>query len=246
KLGVIVASNSASAQGVVKTVAAEVLKLALEAKTGIRQPEMAAGANTDVTLPQTQLESYSAWYDSMVGLVRVSPGSNALDARVMGHTLQLKPRAAGQFGLRYKLFGLIPVQVSAFDGIRLSMAQVAERNVLIGHFGDDTMLVGERLTPGPVPRRLLDYVGDYEITGKALGIAPDRLSLRLEDGMLVGECSFSQLPGFVLRIGLTPISETEMLVSGLGTGKGETILAAANGTDRVLLFSGLELRQKTH
>lgn len=246
KLGVIVASNSASAQGVVKTVAAEVLKLALEAKTGIRQPEVTPGANTDVTLAPTQLESYSAWYDSMVGLVRVSPGSNALDASVMGHTLQLKPRAAGQFGLRYKLFGLIPVQVSAFDGIRLSMAQVAERNVLVGHFGDDTMLVGERLTPGPVPRRLLDYVGDYEITGKALGIAPDRLSLRLEDGMLVGECSFSQLPGFVLRIGLTPISETEMLVSGLGTGKGETILAADNGTDRVLLFSGLELRQKTH
>lgn len=246
KLGVIVASNSATSQGVVKTVATEVLKLALEVKTGIRQPDMAPGANVDVALPQTQLEGYSAWYDSMVGLVKVRLGSNALDATVMGHTLQLRPRAAGQFGLRYKLFGLIPVQVSAFDGIRVSMAQVAERNVLIGHFGEDTMLVGERLTPSPVPGRLLDYVGDYEIAGKALGIAPDRLTLRLEDGMLVGECSFSQLPGFVLRIGLTPISETEMLVSGLGTGKGETIVAAGTDEDRVLLFSGLELRQKTN
>lgn len=246
KLGVIVASNSATAQGVVKTVATEVLKLALETKTGIRQPDAAPGANTEVTLPQPLLDSYSAWYDSMVGLVRVRPGSNALDASVMGHTLQLKPRAAGQFGLRYKLFGLIPVQVSAFDGIRLSMAEVAERNVLIAHFGDDTMLVGERLTPSPVPGQLLDYVGDYEIVGKTLGISPDRLSLRLEDGLLIGECSFSQLPGFVLRIGLTPISETEMLVSGLGTGKGETILAAGHGEDKVLLFSGLELRKKTN
>lgn len=244
KLGVIVASNSASSQGVVKTVATEILKLALEAKTGIRQPDPLPTAQDEVVLPREHLESYAAWYDSMVGLIRVDPGSNALDARVMGHTLQLKPRASGQFGLRYKLFGMIPVQVSAFDGIRVSRARVAGHNVLVGHFGDDTMLVGEQLRPTPVPQRLLDFVGEYEIVGQPLGIMPDRLALRLEDGMLVGECTFSQLPGFVLRVGLKPLSDSELLIQGLGTGKGETIIASNQGDERVLLFSGLELRKK--
>jgi len=244
KLGVIVASNSASSQGVVKTIATEVLKLALEAKTGIRQPDPLPTAQDEVVLPREHLESYAAWYDSMVGLIRVDPGSNALDARVMGHTLQLKPRASGQFGLRYKLFGMIPVQVSAFDGIRVSRARVAGHNVLVGHFGDDTMLVGEQLRPTPVPQRLLDFVGEYEVVGQPLGIMPDRLALRLEDGMLVGECTFSQLPGFVLRVGLKPLSDSELLIQGLGTGKGETIIASNQGEERVLLFSGLELRKK--
>jgi hypothetical protein len=106
------------------------------------------------------------------------------------------------------------------------------------------MLVGEQLRPTPVPQRLLDFVGEYEVVGQPLGIMPDRLALRLEDGMLVGECTFSQLPGFVLRVGLKPLSDSELLIQGLGTGKGETIIASNQGEERVLLFSGLELRKK--
>lgn len=245
KLGVIVASNSGTSQAVVKKIATEALAHALEAKTGIRQPENPpAAAQPEVRLRPDQLASYSAWYDSMVGLIRVKPRADALDAEVMGHTLQLKPQAGGQFGLRYKLFGLIPVQVGAFDGVRISAAAIGGHNVLVGHFGADTMLVGEKLTPRPIPQNMLDYVGDYEIVGTPPGLAPDRLGLRIEDGMLIGECSFSELPGFVLRIALTPISATEAIISGLGTGKGETIRILADGDGQRLLFSGLELRKK--
>lgn len=244
RLGVIVASNSGTSQAVVKQVATEALIHALEAKSGIRQPDTPPEAQAEVALAPEQLSSYSAWYDSMVGLIRVKPRSDALDAEVMGHTLQLKPQAGGQFGLRYKLFGLIPVQVGAFDGIRVSVAAVGGHDVLVGHIGGDTMLVGERLTPRPIPQRMRALVGDYEIVGTPPGLAPDRLSLRIEDGVLIGESTFSELPGFVLRVALNPISDTEAIISGLGTGKGETIRILADGADPRLLFSGLELRKK--
>lgn len=245
KLGVIVASNSGTSQAVVKKVATEALVHALEAKAGIHQPDVPQpAAQAEVRLRPEQLAAYSAWYDSMVGLIRVKPRSDALDAEVMGHTLQLKPQAGGQFGLRYKLFGLIPVQVGAFDGIRISTTSVGGRNLLVGHFGNDTMLVGERLTPRPIPSSMLELVGEYEIVGTPPGLAPDRLALRIEDGVLIGECRFSELPGFVLRVALNPISDTEAIISGLGTGKGETIRVLADGNDARLLFSGLELRKK--
>ncbi|GHU00041.1 hypothetical protein FACS1894154_08390 [Betaproteobacteria bacterium] len=245
KLGVIVAANSATGQGAVKTVAARTLALALEAKTGIRQPApVTPPVVADAALPAEQLGHYKAWYDSLIGLVHVSPTRSALDAEVMGHTLQLRPRGAGEFGLRYKLFGLIPVQVASFDNIRISTRKIAGREVLVGHFGADTMLVGERLNPAPIPPALLDFVGEYEIVNEGMGITPEMIAVSIEDGMLVGNTRFAQLPGFVLRIGLTPISSTELLVSGLGTGKGETIALSVEQGEQVLRFSGLELRKK--
>ncbi|MDR2690401.1 MAG: beta-lactamase family protein [Azoarcus sp.] len=245
RLGVIVAANSATAQNVVKAVATEALTLALEAKTGILQPPAARPASAESTvMTPAELARYESWYDSMVGLVRVSPASNALDAKVMGHTLQLRPRGTGEFGLRYKLFGMFPVQVAAFEGIRISMRKIAEHDVLVGHFGANTMLIGERLSPTPVPASLFDFLGEYELSDDALGIIPEHLSLNFEHGLLIGECRFTQLPGFVLRIGLTPISEHEILISGLGTGKGETIVATREDDGHVLRFSGLELRRK--
>ncbi len=244
KLGVVVMSNSAAAQDAVKRIATETLKLALETYRGIHQPENGDTA-AKATPAQAPLSSYAAWYDSMIGLVKVSPARDALDAEVMGHTLQLRPQGDGRFGLRYKLLGLIPVQIGAFDGLHVSVRNIDGRRVLVGHIGEDTILLGERLTPAPIPQELLDYVGEYEFVDAPGGFLPEHMAMRLEDGMLIGECSLPQMPGFLLRIGLKPISASEVLISGLGTGKGETI-RVLKGEEKRLLFSGLELRKKTN
>lgn len=246
-LGVVVMANSGSAQASVKKIVTELLTLALEAKTGLRpppEPAPVASRATDAAAA-ADLSDYEAWYDSMVGLVRVNAGSSSLEAEALGHTFQLDPLAGGRFGLRYKLFGLIPVSVDLFDELRVSMTNIGEHEVLVGHVAGHRMLVGQRLEPSPIPRKLLDYVGEYEIVGAPPGgLVPDRLALRLEDGLLVGECSFSQMPGFVLRAALQPISETEAIISGLGTGKGETLRVIDDDGERRLLYSGLELRRK--
>ncbi len=244
KLGVAVMSNSAAAQDAVKRIATETLKLALETYRGIRQPEN-GNAATETGPAQMPLSSYAAWYDSMIGLVKVNPARDALDAEVMGHTLQLRPQGDGRFGLRYKLLGLIPVHIGAFDGLRVSVRNIDGRRVLVGHIGEDTILLGERLTPTPIPQALLDYVGEYEFVDAPDGFLPEHMAMRLEDGMLIGECSLPQMPGFLLRIGLQPISANEVLISGLGTGKGETI-RVLEGEEKRLLFSGLDLRKKTN
>ena len=245
-LGVVVMSNSGTAQASVKKIATAMLELALEAKAGLPPPPVTPPPRqgASAAAAEVDLQAYQAWYDSMVGLVRVNAGRRSLEAEALGHTFQLDPAEDGLFGLRYKLFGLIPVRVPLFEQIQVSLANIGEHEVLVGHIGGHSMLVGQRLRRSPIPRRLLDYVGDYEIVGNPGGLTPDRLALRLEDGLLVGEASFSQMPGFVLRAALQPISETEAIISGLGTGKGETLRIVEADGAREVHYSGLVLRQK--
>lgn len=246
-LGVVVMANSGTAQASVKKIVTELLTVALEIKTGLRPPAKAQATPSRATdaAAAADLSGFEAWYDSMIGLVRINAGARSLEAEALGHTFQLDPLAGGHFGLRYKLFGLIPVRVDLFDDLRVSMTNIGAHEVLVGHIAGHRMLVGERLAPSPIPRKLLDYVGEYEIVGTPPGgLVPDRLALRLIDGMLVGECTFSQMPGFVLRAALQPISETEAIISGLGTGKGETLRVIEEGGERRMLYSGLVLRHK--
>lgn len=246
ELGVVVLANSGTAQNSVKKIVTELLQLALETKSGLRPPAAPppTASRASDAAAAADLSAYNAWYDSMIGLVRVNAGRSSLEAEALGHTFQLDPTSEGLFGLRYKLFGLIPVRVPLFDDLRVSMANIGEHEVLVGHIAGHSMLVGQRLEPSPIPRKLLDYVGEYEIVGGTGGLVPDRLALRVEDGLLVGECTFSQMPGFVLRAALQPISETEAIISGLGTGKGETLRIVDDEEGRRLLYSGLELRRK--
>jgi CubicO group peptidase (beta-lactamase class C family) len=239
KLGVVVMTNSSGGVRMVADVASAALNLALRVK-GVPAPAMRA----DLTAGQAPPRLAGATFDTLVGLARVHGEGDILEADVLGHTLELRPTEAGHYRLRYKLFGLIPISLGVLDNIRLDTHRQGERELLIGHFGDYTRLLGQRLRPAPIPADLLDAVGDYEVAGDPGGLAPDSLALRLEDGWLVGEVRFSRFPGLVLRNALEVVSEHELVVAGLGTGKGETIRLVGEGASRHLLFSGYALRRK--
>jgi CubicO group peptidase (beta-lactamase class C family) len=244
RLGVVVASNSTSGRGVVGQVAEAALQLALEAKTGITQPEKKPLSNTTRELSEADAAHYSGYFDTMVGVVKIDNNAGKLDADALGHTFRLVPRDDGTFGLRYKLFGLIPVSVAAFDKISLAMEHVADHDVLVGKIGSDTMLFGEKLRKPAELGTLLDYVGKYEIVNRwEGGPVPENLEIREEDGMVIAECTFDQMPDFVLRVAVEPVSANEAKIAGVGPGRGETMyLAQVNGEKRIH-FLGLDIRK---
>lgn len=245
RLGVVVASNSASGRGVVGQVAETALQLALEAKAGIVRPEKQPMSITPVELSTESAAHYSGYFDTMVGLVKIDNNSGKLDADALGHTFRLVPRNDGTFGLRYKLFGLIPVSVAAFDKISLAMEHVADHDVLVGKIGSDTMLFGEKLHKPAELGTLLDYVGKYEIVNRwEGGPVPENLEIREENGMVIAECTFDQMPDFVLRVAVEPVSANEAKIAGVGPGRGETMyLAQVNGEKRIH-FLGLDIRKR--
>lgn len=242
KLGVVVMANSGEAMGMVKQLASETLRLALETKTGVR-PTLrtrfaAAPART------IQPEDRQATFDTMVGLAKVDGDGESLDAQIMGHTLELKPDANGQFSLRYKLFGVFPVSLAALEDVRVSTAKVNQLELLVGHFDGHSRLLGQRLQAGRIPQTFLDQLGEYEVVGQADGMLPSELFLRHQDGLLIGEASFKQFPNMRFSIAMQPLSENELLIAGMGTGKRETVQVVEREGERRLLFSGLELRRK--
>jgi CubicO group peptidase (beta-lactamase class C family) len=240
KLGVVVASNSAGSHGAVNKIAVEALKLLLEAKTGIVQPEKHI-----ISAPKlvTAESIDTGYFDTVAGVVKVDTQFGSLNAELMGHSFQLIPQGDGWFGVKYNLLGLFPVSVSPLDDIRLAMTRIAGHDVLIGSMGDETTLVGEKLLPPASRESLIDFVGKYELVNQGMGVTPTRLALLYEDGMFIAECTFAQLPGMVLRVSVNPISDTEALISGLGPSRGETIRLSKNNNERHMLYSGLDMRK---
>ena len=153
KLGVVVLANSATAGRVVRKVATEALKLALEAKTGDRQPEREKPEGGEGSLSPEAMQRYEGWYATPVGAVNVRKTSGGLRADVMNRTLRLIPRADGSLGLQYRLLGLFPIRIEELDGVGISRADVAGREILAARMHGREFPIGERMRPVPVPAR---------------------------------------------------------------------------------------------
>jgi CubicO group peptidase (beta-lactamase class C family) len=244
KLGVVVMSNSAEAHNAVGKIAVETLKLALEAKTGIAQPAKLPPDDHIVPLTDADRRAYEGYFDTLIGVVKVDNDDGDLVAEVMGHKFELLSHGDGQFGIRFKLFGFIPVKVSAFDEVNLSLPHVEGRDALVLKSNGQSMLVGDKLKTNPIPAGMRDFVGDYEILNKVDGPLPDRIWIREENGILLGEFTFPGMPGFVFSIALNPVSNTEAVIAGLGSGKGDTLTMKKIGGEEHIFYSGFELKKK--
>ncbi|MBS1139741.1 MAG: Beta-lactamase [Proteobacteria bacterium] len=244
KLGVVVLSNSATSHVAVSKIATEALRLMLEAKTGIRQnPEPPVRAAERAPTPE-ELRQFDGSFDTMVGLARISTKSGQIDVDAAGHQFRLVPHEDGLLTIKYKVFGMLPVRVGAFEDIHLSMANVDGRQIIVGRIGDESLIFGEKLKPYVIPERFLQNLGHYEIVGKIDGPSPDRLLLKEDHGMLIGEAHFPEVPDLLLRIAFNPVSEYEVVTAGLGTSRGDTLRLIESGDDAILGFSGMQLRKK--
>lgn len=245
KLGVVVLSNSATAGPVVHKVAVETLKLALEAKAGIRQPERDKIAERDTGLSRQERQGLVGAYATHLGVAKVTESGDALHAEFLGKTFSLVPRTDGRLGLQYRLIGLIPISLGELDYIGVSTATVSGRNILLATSGNKSMLFGEKIAPVPIPEKWQGRVGAYEIANPGDdAILVDDIRLRYEDGLL---CVDYRLPLFfpgILSLSLAPVSDTEALINGLGRNMGETIRVVTVDGEEQLQYSGYLLRKK--
>ena len=245
KLGVVVLANSDTAGGVVGKVAAEALKLALEAKTGERQPEWEKPGGGEGSLPSEALHRYEGWYSTPFGAVKVRRKSGELRVDVMNRTLRLIPRADGSLGLQYRLLGLFPIRIEELDDIGLSRADVAGREILAARMHGREFPIGERIRPVPVPAEWLGRTGEYEIANPGEdAVLLEKLHLRAEDGFLLADYSIPLLFPGTASFAVAPIYGDEAVIQGFGRGMGETIRVVTVNGENMLSYSGYLMRKR--
>ncbi len=243
KLGVIVLSNSASAVQVVSDIATQTLKLALEAKIGIKQPEKEKIVLDPTPIPSEMVKEYSGDYATMVGVAKIEGDSAGLSARAMGQTFQLVHRTDGKFGLRYLALGFISIDLGDLGDIGFTRTTRAGQEILVGSTNHQAMLMGERIHPVAISQKWLARVGDYRIVnGEINPMVPEKVTLQLEDGLLMTTTEYAD-PAKQSRMIILPVSDSEAVIAGLGSGMGETIRMEDSASGETGWFEGLEFKK---
>jgi CubicO group peptidase (beta-lactamase class C family) len=243
KLGVVVLTNS-STRPAVDNVATETLILALEAKTGIKQPQRARPQERSKPLSPEEIRLFTGYYATPIGLIKAYGKSGSLEVEMLGHKLSLVPRADGMLAMKYKLFGLIPISLKELDDVGVSRAAAVGHEVLLARSHSLDMVFGEKITPPSVPEKWLRRVGAYEIANAGNDILFfDSVRVVHEDGFLQIEYSSPLLADDAVSFPISPISDTEAIILGLGSGMGETIRVVSINGQECLQYSGYQLRK---
>ena len=243
KLGVVVLTNS-STRPAVDNVAAEALILALEAKTGIKQPRWTRPPKSSKPLSPEEILAYTGYYATPIGLIKAYGKSDLLKAEILGNTVSLIPRADGMLAMKYKLFGLIPISLRELDDVGISRADAAGREFLLAHSQGLDMVFGEKISPPSVPEKWLNRVGAYQIVNAGNDVLYfDGVRLGYQDGFLLIEYYTPLLAEGLVKLPIAPVSDTEAVILGLGSGMGETVSAISIDGQEGLQYSGYQLRK---
>nr|WP_297354399.1 serine hydrolase domain-containing protein [uncultured Caldimonas sp.] len=244
KLGVVVLSNSSNAQGVVDRIANETLALALEAKTGIRQPKVDRPVPAEANWPTQELDALVGDYVTVAGHVRVQRQGQRLKADVFGRRFELVSREDRQLGLRYAWLGLVPIDLGELGAVGLSRQHIGGRELLVAQIGGQKLVAGQRIEPSVDMGRWRERLGTYEIENLGDDHAfIERIRLVQERGHLLVELTSDEAPKEVRRQPLKVLSDDEALLLDRLADAGETVRVVGQGDAERIEYAGYRLRR---
>jgi len=251
KLGVVVLANSSGAVHVVSRIAEETLKIALEEKTGIKQPALERTEKEPVIpWPEALLKDYAGHYATGLRVFTVRAKNGKLHTRLMGRKVQLVLHPSGRFSLRYRLFGLIPIKLGQFEQVKFSVDSIQGRKILALHHKGKRHLLGEKVEASPIPEIWLKRLGDYELVDlQRYHPVIEKAELKFEDPFLMLDVRIPLLGDYGierLQFAIQPVSDTEAVLLGLGRNMGETIQVVSDHGGERLRYSGCEFIIKSN
>ncbi len=225
-------------------IATETLKLAVETKTGLKQPE-AEPVITGDFLSKEELHAYEGSYATLAGLGKLTVKSEYLQAELMGGSFRLAPREDKMLQLQYRLLGLIPIDLGEISHLGISRQIVAGHEILKASDGKQEMLIGEKVVPASISTAWQRRMGHYEIVNMdddAILLA--EISLREKDGLLVVEYILPEFGKEKITRVMQPLSDDEAIFFGLGRGMGETVRVISDKGVEQLVYTGYRFVRK--
>jgi hypothetical protein len=218
------------------------LNLAIETKTGLKQPE-AEPVITGKFLTREELHAYEGSYATLAGFGKMTANGDYLQGEWMDHSFRLVPREDKKLQLQYRLLGLLPIDMGEVGKYGVSRKLVAGHEILTASDGEQEMLVGEKIAPVPISAAWQQRVGQYEIVDSdedALLIAD--LALREEDGLLIVEYTLPEFGKVKINMVVHPLSDNEAILAGIGRGLGETVRVISDKGAEQLVYAGYHLK----
>jgi CubicO group peptidase (beta-lactamase class C family) len=251
KLAVLVATNSETGGGAVHEILPEAMALALEVKRGKRTlphsppPQVQRAGHVD----ERELDRWVGHYASPIGGTEVTRDGNALAVQIGGRRFLLKQLADGSFGAWVELAGFFDFQPSELATLRVSLASVGGREVVVVHGGGGKRYVGVKFRPTRVSAPWRARVGEYRLVprrGDYSFLAGIRLSLT-PNGQLMAQPLLPKSTGDVPPVSpLREQSPNAVVSEGFGRNLGVRMTAEDPTPEKrytTLRFAGLEFRK---
>lgn len=202
---------------------------------------MPEGSATDEAL-----RSFEGFYCIEDGLtVRIKKELGHLRTEIFDETnFILSPRANGRFTLKYNMLGLIPIGTDEIDKVGFGMTRVAGVDMLTASINGRTFPGGVRINRSSIPDVWLKRIGRYEIINPGeVFIFVNKIRIREDKGFLLLEAR-PLFGNFTQSYTLTPISDTECLICGVGNSFGATLTGFTQDGWEYIRASGYLFRKK--
>ena len=245
KLGVVILANSFSARFVRSELANKSLELALEAKTGIKQPESKKEETAVASVKPETLQAYKGRYQSAGRVVKIDDRSDSLRFDVGGKIFRMIAHADDRFYLQFNLLDPIPIGLGDLSGTGFKKVTIQGRDLLIAQKDGEEKLWGEQIEPVAIPPQWMSRTGEYEIINAGGEVKWfENIHLIEDDGLLIFQTKSEVRKVEKITKSLKPVSNTEALIHGLGRAQGETIQVVNHDGEELLQYSGYLLRKK--
>jgi len=245
-LGVVVLANSTSSFKSLEKITNKALALLLQAKTAKSIKDSQPAPNQ---LPKFVglHQDYASVYATRIGLINTDIRKKYIEANVLGWDFRLKPRADNWYDIQYRFLGFIPIGMHWVADVQVAPARILERDVIIARYQGQSYLFGEPLLRYEVPSVWQQRVGRYEIDNRdeitdLLDIKRGKLAM--EGEWLVFSYEVSNWFSVRFKLPIQPLSDTQAIIPGLGTGLNETLHVVNDGKQEKLFYSGYYLVRK--
>ena len=240
KLGVVILANSSEAKQFITELGITSLKLAFEAKYGktLADPEPTKDI-VEVKVAAKQLDEYAGHYVVFGNMTPITRNDDHLEIALWGNQLKLIPVSNDTFVPKASAFGLISIPLLKFS---IEFKTVQGKRVALLR-GLPAPYAFQRVPEYTVSEAWQRRLGFYQTNMQDELFKIKKLQLQLEDQILFfsvtvqGKLADTESK---LKIALTPISDTEAIVTGLANGEGGTVRIIKNGTSENILYSGFK------
>lgn len=240
KLGVIILTNSANGHLPANQISYELIRKASEVKMG---PPADTNGSKAVITPKINFKPIEGNYATGAGLIKITKQGKNRYAEIQNYSnIKFELIQQSDQWFTFKPLNLDSLQTKAkeLEGLRFCAAEINEIKVIlvINNQGSKSV-IGEEIHLKPLPAIWRTRCGKYQAIGyNDLPLLPE---IELQDYQGIISASFNDEDKKTHRtLILTPLSDNELLIRGLGRGMHETIrVIKANGEER-LSYEGLE------